>query len=94
MNLVSWVTVLRRRRSVSLELTENLYEEMNGLQIRQLVVVCVHTYTEEQAGVTPVHDLVVTELLRRLESGLAATQSWFRTYLNEVRLILLVTRSH
>ena len=49
---------------MSLELTENLYKEMNGFQICQFVVIRIHAYAEEQAGVTPVDNLVVAELVR------------------------------
>jgi len=36
---------------------------MDGLEVGQLVVVSVHAYAEEETGVSPVHDLVILELL-------------------------------
>ena len=78
-----------------LELTENLYKEMNGFQVCQFVVIRIHAYAEEQAGVTPVNDLVVTELLRRPEvMHCRDTTIGSSAYLNEVRLIFLVARGH
>ncbi len=35
---------------------------MNGLQVRQLVIVRVDARAEEEACVPPVHDLVIAEL--------------------------------
>lgn len=39
------------------ELVENLDEEMDGLEIRQLVVVGIHAHAEEETGVPAVDDL-------------------------------------
>lgn len=47
---------------VAEEGVQDLDEEVDGLQIRQLVVVGVYARAEEQAGVSPVYDLVVPEL--------------------------------
>ena len=55
-----------------LELTENLYKEMNGFQVCQFVVIRIHAYAEEQAGVTAIHDLVVPEL----HSGALCPSDW------------------
>lgn len=35
---------------------------MDGLQVRELVVIRIHADAEEQTSVAPVHDLVVSEL--------------------------------
>ena len=43
-------------------LTENLDEQMDGLQVCELVVVRVHADAEEETSVSPVNDLVVPEL--------------------------------
>lgn len=43
-------------------LTENLYKEMDRLEVRELIVVGVHADTEEETGVSSVDDLVVPEL--------------------------------
>ena len=43
-------------------LTENLDEQMDGLQVCELVVVCVHANAEKETSVSPVNDLVVPEL--------------------------------
>ncbi len=47
---------------VAEEGVEHLDEEVDGLEVGQLVVVRVDARAEEQAGVPPVHDLVVPEL--------------------------------
>lgn len=41
---------------------ENLYKEMDRLEVRELIVVGVHADTEEETGVSSVDDLVVPEL--------------------------------
>lgn len=80
---------------MSLELTENLYKEMNGFQICQFVVIRIHAYAEEQAGVTPVNDLVVTELIRRPQvMHCRGTTIAGAAYLDKVGLIFLVARGH
>ena len=43
-------------------LTENLDEQMDGLQVCELVVVRIHANAEEETGVSTVNDLVVPEL--------------------------------
>lgn len=48
--------------NVAKEGVENLNKEMDCFEICQLVVVCVDTDTEEEAGVTAVDNLVVAEL--------------------------------
>lgn len=45
--------------------TENLDEEMNSFEISKFIVIGIHADTEEQAGVSPVDDLVVPELASR-----------------------------
>lgn len=54
-------------------LTEHLHKEMDGLKVRQLIVVGVDAHAEEEAGIPPVDDLVVAELdkvgLRACVSG-------------------------
>lgn len=46
----------------TLERTEDLDEQVDGLQVRQLIVVRIDTDAEEQTSISPVHDLVVPEL--------------------------------
>ena len=46
-------------------LTENLDEQVDGLQIRELVVVRVHADAKEETSVSPVNDLVVPKLKHR-----------------------------
>lgn len=41
---------------------QHLDEEVDGLEVRQLVVICVDARTEEEPGVPAVHNLVVAEL--------------------------------
>lgn len=48
--------------NVAEEGVEDLDEEVDGLEEGELVVVCVDTGAEEEAGVPPVDDLVVAEL--------------------------------
>jgi len=43
---------------------EGLDKEVNELEVGQLVIVCVHTEAEEEAGVALVNDLVVAELIQ------------------------------
>lgn len=43
-------------------LTEDLDKEMDSLEVRELIVVGIHTDTEEETGVSSVDDLVVPEL--------------------------------
>ena len=45
-----------------LALTKDLYEEVHGLEVGELVVVRVHADAEEEASVTPVDELVGAEL--------------------------------
>lgn len=47
---------------VAEEGVENLDEEVDGLEVGELVVVCVDAGAEEEAGVAAVDDLVVAEL--------------------------------
>ena len=47
-----------------MQLTKDFDEQVNCFQVRQFIVVRVHTHAEEQAGVTPVDNLVVAELVR------------------------------
>ena len=49
--------------------TQNFHEEMNGFKIRKFVVTRVYAKAEEETGVTPVHDLVVAELRRNIQSN-------------------------
>ena len=69
--------------------TENLDEEMNSLKIGKFVIVGVYADTEKQAGVSPVDNFVVSELVSRS----ASMCMWMRprTYLDKVGLILLVS---
>jgi len=65
--------------------TENLDEEMNSLEIGKLVIICVHADTEKQAGVSPVYNFIVPELVfgsvlmpERSQGGIPR-QSWIDT---------------
>lgn len=49
-------------RDVAEEGVEDLDEEVDGLEVGELVVVCVDADAEEEAGVAAVDDLVVAEL--------------------------------
>lgn len=68
-------------------LTQNFHKQMDSFQIGQFVVIRVHAAAEEQTGVAAVDDLVVAELY---ESNQAYCHSG--TYLDEVTLVLLVSR--
>lgn len=46
---------------VSEEGVQHLYEEVDGLEVSQLIVVGVDAHAEEEAGVSTVYDLVVSE---------------------------------
>ena len=46
------------------EHTENLDKEVYSLKVRELVVIGVDAYTEEETGIATVDDLVVSELSR------------------------------
>ena len=65
--------------------TENLDKEMDSLKIGKLVIVGVYADTKEQAGVSPVDNFVVPELVSRsafvYERGQGAIprQSWIDT---------------
>lgn len=47
---------------VAKEGVEDLDEEVNGLEVGELVVVCVHADAKEEAGVAAVDDFVVAKL--------------------------------
>jgi hypothetical protein len=49
--------------NVAEKLIQDLDKEMNGLQICQLIVICIHARAKEQSGVAAIHDLAAaTEL--------------------------------
>lgn len=48
------------------ELVQHLHKEMYGLQIRQRIIVRIHTCTEEKPCVTPVNDLARSPELREV----------------------------
>lgn len=50
-------------------LTEDLDKKMDSLEVRELIVVGIHTDTEEETGVSSVDDLVVPELETMRPSG-------------------------
>lgn len=50
-------------------LTEDLDKEMDSLEVRELIVVGIHTDTEEETSVSSVDDLVVPELETMRPSG-------------------------
>ena len=41
--------------------TQDFHEEVNCFEISQFIVVGIHAYAEEEAGVAPVDDFVVPE---------------------------------
>ena len=50
--------------------TQNLYKKVNSFQICQLIIIGVHTKTEEESSITPVNNLVIAELLtNRITDG-------------------------
>lgn len=58
---------------VAEEGVEDLDKEVDGLEVGELVVVCINAGTEEKAGVPAVDDLVVAELD---EVGLVLLVAW------------------
>ena len=50
--------------------TENLHKKMNGFEICEFVVVGINANTEEQAGISPVYNLVIAELRGRQDTWL------------------------
>jgi len=58
-NLGHWVRFRGNR-------TENLHEQMDSFEISKFVVVSVYTDAEKQAGISPVDNFVVPELVSRL----------------------------
>ena len=79
------------RRARLVALTEHLHKEVDGLQVRQLVVVRIDAHAEEEAGVPPVDDFVIPELD---EVGLCtrASESTRQARTARAHLVLLVAR--
>jgi len=46
------------------ECVEDFNEEVDGLQVRKFIVVCIDAEAEEKPGITPVDDLVVAKLYK------------------------------
>lgn len=44
---------------------------MNCFQVRQFVIVCIDTHAKEETGISPINDLVVTELVEGRQSIIA-----------------------
>jgi hypothetical protein len=61
---------------------------VDGLQVRQLIIVRINTTAEEQTGITSVYDLVTSELK---VVSLATFCMVHTAYFNEIGLIFLIT---
>ena len=42
--------------------TKDLDKQVYGLQVSKLVVICIDTYTKEEAGIATIYNLVISEL--------------------------------